>query len=430
MLCAISRDGSGATLNTVRPDWIMDGEERNLYEFILNAYNRFGQVPSLQTLHQAGFEVENVLEPYAFYAAQVSDRSGFNVLTQLYLAISTALQTRDVEGGKLALLNAVAELTQTGGQQEVMNVIQVANNVLAGLENRRGSMAGVCRTGYAPMDADLNGLYGGDMLLLAARMKTGKTYSFLHMLAANWVAGKSIFACSMEMSPEALVARLLAMAAHINPNALRGRGISDITLNTVRNRLVGFEDMPPFHIVAGSFRKNTKDIDRYVKQYRPDVWGVDGSYLLTPEDRNARSAKHEVLAEVIQNLKGTAEDTNSVTFQTVQFNRQAAATTSNNRNRNTTGSTSTGDMDIAHLGGTDAFGQIPSCVVGMSKISGRNDLRRMKMLVAREAPADADMIINFKFQPPDFSYEMPYTDDALNAGTLAGLDQQTIDALI
>ena len=330
-----------------------------------------------------------------------------------------------MDTGKNVVRDALALLSRESANQDVIGIQQLALEVVADIRSARNRIGNGITTGYAPIDDDLVALNAGDMVLLVARPKQGKSYTLLYMLICNWLAGKSVLAVTMEMSPKAFVARILSIVAEINPNAMRGRRVGEQVVDRLTGVITGFADLPPFNFVAGNFRKSPGDVRKYVQMYSPDVWAVDGSYLLTPDDRS-RSAKHEVLADVIQSLKATAEDTRSVTFQTVQFNRQASNGGGSRRRQGQ----ATSDLDIDNIGGSDAFGQTPSCVLGMSKISGRDDARRLKMLVAREAPADADIITNFTFDPPNFSYLSNYTEAEANAGALDSLDQQTIEELL
>ena len=252
---------------------------------------------------------------------------------------------------------------------------------------------------------------------------TGKTYYMLQMVISAWLSGNSVLFVSMEMSPQGLVNRIAAMIARINPRVLRSNDISSFSYERIADTIRGFDDLPPFHFVAGNFRKTPAEITRYAQDLSPDLIGVDGAYLLSANDRTFKSAKHEELAAVIGDLKAMGEDTGIPQIDTVQFNRAAANTARSNRRANVNV-----DMDIEHLAGTDAFGQTATAVLGLSKVRGRDDARRMRMLVTRDAEGNADMLLNCRFNPPDFSYISDYVEEDIHAG-VNGLDQETRQAL-
>lgn len=81
-------------------------------------------------------------------------------------------------------------------------------------------------TGFLDYDEQLGGLYDSDLVLLAARPRTGKT-SFALSLAAQLATRVPVYFISLEMSKEQLGQRMLALETGIDLHRLRQRRLSD-----------------------------------------------------------------------------------------------------------------------------------------------------------------------------------------------------------
>ncbi len=125
-----------------------------------------------------------------------------------------------------ASLFEVTEQTVSSTFKDIQTLIIEANDEIAEMANRAGTMQGV-PTGFTDVDKLFCGLRGGDLIILAARPAVGKT-SFAMNLAANASKlGSAVALFSLEMSSIQITQRLLAAEAGMNLSRMRGGQLSD-----------------------------------------------------------------------------------------------------------------------------------------------------------------------------------------------------------
>lgn len=124
---------------------------------------------------------------------------------------------------------------------ELESVIPVMQRVFDRLLERERRGAGIdgLPTGLADLDALLNGLKGGQLILLAARPKAGKTT--LAQNIAEHVAldcGKAVAVFSFEMQPEELGDRMLSSLGNVDAGRVRRGELDDMDWSQVQAAMV------------------------------------------------------------------------------------------------------------------------------------------------------------------------------------------------
>ena len=223
-----------------------------------------------------------------------------------------------------------------------------------------------------------------------ARPSVGKTYALLRMALAAWAEGCSILIVSMEMTPAQMIRRILGIRSGLNPDMIRKGQLSTYGLSRMLRTAheLGDEDRPPFNLVAGDFSKSTGDVDSLVQELRPDIVYIDASYLLRPQVR--KQARWEAVAQVHEELKGTAMNRGIPVVCTVQFNRAAKAG-------------SRGAYDLSMIGNADAIGQVATVAIGLREgpTSERSTQRRFTVMKNRDGQV-GEFTTRFQFEPMNF----------------------------
>ena len=160
------------------------------------------------------------------YAAIIVEAAGrrrlLNAANEIArLAFQQALPFENVLDGAE---KAVFAISQQHLGNRLCSIEQVVGDVfdqISAASAQGGEMLGV-PTGFVDLDCLLNGLQGGDLLLVAARPGQGKT-GFLLSLVCSVAqhCRKHIAVFSLEMSSEQLVQRLLAQVSGIDSQRLR-----------------------------------------------------------------------------------------------------------------------------------------------------------------------------------------------------------------
>ena len=398
LISAVIANNDERVFRQINSDWFVDQDEVELYEFVSSHYRRFNTFPTLTTLAGEGFFIDTADDAPQFYLEQVSDRYIYNLAVEKHAELSSAIDRQDINGVIEASRDMQLSLAGAGINPDILGLQQLSEQVMDRVATARTArgLVGVT-TGYPLLDTITTGQLGGNLSLIVASIKLGKTNVLIYMMLQAWFAGHSVMIVSMEMPPQQLAQRILAMIAHINPLCLRSGEVSHFKYLDMQDTIRGFSDMPPIHFIAGDFRKSTSDIYRYASQLQPDLVCVDGAYLVSSKDRNKRTAKHETIGDVANELKADATDLNIPYLATVQFNR-------------TKSRKSGAGFDVNNLGGSHELGMVADLVLGLDFIENQPDKRRLKILAIREGEDNFDAVINFQFDPPDFSYLEPYVE--------------------
>lgn len=165
------------------------------------------------------------------YAKDVRELS----LRRQCLAMTEGLKLKILQGEDWAEVTAQAEADffKIADKQAVSAMVPAADLVNGMLERaltrREGKEAfSGMPTGYQELDSITNGLFGGDLIILAGRPSMGKTAFGLNVAlraGLGWQVPTAIF--SLEMPNETLIERMSAVEAKIRLEGFRGRPFDD-----------------------------------------------------------------------------------------------------------------------------------------------------------------------------------------------------------
>ncbi len=142
------------------------------------------------------------------------------------LAYDSPADPKELISESEAALFGVTEQTVNSTFSTIQDLLIAANEEIAELGNREGTMHGV-PTGFLDVDKLFCGLRPGNLIILAARPAVGKT-SFAMNLAANAAKqGSPVAFFSLEMSSSEITQRLLAAEASLPLSKMRNGMLTD-----------------------------------------------------------------------------------------------------------------------------------------------------------------------------------------------------------
>lgn len=166
--------------------------------------------------------------------------------------------------------------------------------------NRQTEQLDGIPTGLHGLDALLQGLRPGQLVLLAARPSMGKTSLALHVARAAAAAGHGTFVASAEMSRQELVERMLGAEAQVN---LRARPLRDGDYTQLAHAAGILSALP---IVIDDAAVSTPAEIRLAAQYHAATSGV-GAKLLVLDYlqllRGSGNTRNEEVAGISRALK-------------------------------------------------------------------------------------------------------------------------------
>ncbi len=189
-------------------------------------------------------------------------------------------------------------------------------------QNPEGHMG--VNTGYKQIDASLQGLRPGQMIVVGARPGVGKT-SFALNLATNAAAnGAAVAFFSLEMSKTEIAQRLLSAQARIPLSAIRGASIKDDQWNTIIEAIDGLStlDIQIDDTPGTTVTESRAKARRMLKDKKNGLVMVDYLQLLSPPSGGRRSdSRATEVSEMSRGIKIMAKDLGVPVIALSQLNR-------------------------------------------------------------------------------------------------------------
>jgi replicative DNA helicase len=364
-------------------------DERPAYDWVMNYYQRFGQLPTMALMTEAGFRLPEASGTVDFYLDRLRQRGIYNSIVGDQAALSAALQARDTNGALEVVRRMNINASHFRSVTDITHLQDAVEHVMQDYEYARShpGMRGI-PFGWHYFDDLTLGAQQGDVITFVARPSMGKSYTIIKCALSAWRAGHSVLFVSMEMTTLQTARRGLAMLAGMNPDLVRRGQLSGWGEERIHEVAQSIQYGPHFHLLSGSLKKSTKDVDALIQELQPEIVFIDASYLLVPDAKaSRRGSRWETLAEVGEEIKTISLLRNRPIVQTVQFNRTATK-------RGQEGG------DLSHIGGTDVIGQVSSIVVAIKEGMAPYETtrRRFELLKNRDGQSGS-WTSNYLFNP-------------------------------
>lgn len=335
------------------------GDEKEVYAMYHAHAMAYSKLPDRKTVKQWGKthsiaipSVESLPEPPKYYYDLMEHR---NLKLELLTAMKAAEQQRIANPKEaLALLTgAVLEMQNVTRRKQLVNISEEGAMIIATeyLKTLSGDSMGL-RFGWPTFDAMSNGLVGGDLVSIVGRPGMGKTYMALHGMIHAWHQGMTTLFVSMEMKNIPIVQRVAAMATNTSISELKAAQVSSKKYAGMMDVLGSMKGEHGMWVADGSLSATVDDVRVLCSQLQPDVLFIDGAYLL--RHPNSRLQRHDRINTNTELVKSRlADELNIPVTQTFQFNREATKVKTSD------------DIDLEHIAGSDAIGQVSSAVLGL-----------------------------------------------------------------
>ncbi len=141
---------------------------------------------------------------------------------------------------------------------------------------------------YPMFNRVTGGFYSGELLVLAAKPGTGKTFVLLDWAVNLAKFGRRCMVISMEMSPIDIMSRCSAIVGHFNSFDLRINSQVAVFASTIAQKVYQSTYTGELIIPTLDERPETVlDVERLVSKYKPDILFVDSFYYLRGSDNGA-----------------------------------------------------------------------------------------------------------------------------------------------
>jgi replicative DNA helicase len=371
---------------------VFRGDEVELFDFIRKHAMGYGCLPKRKTIKTWANEnactiptKEAIDEKPQYYLDQIETR---NLKLGLKGAMMDAEKLRlvDPKESLETLTGEVIRLNTNARRHQLLNFAADGAKLIdeeyinAQLNEDTG-----LKFGWPTFDKMSGGLAGGDVVSIVGRPGMGKTYMALHAMLNAWGQGLTTLFVSMEMKVTPIAQRLAAMYTNTAISELKTGQVATKKYDKMQSWLKGMSDVGEGLWVAdGALSAKVADVQMLCAQLQPDVLFIDGAYLLRCE--NPRLQRHDRINTNVEDIKMMlAEQLNIPVVQSFQFNREMVGK-------------SVEDVDLAHIAGSDAIGQLSSVVLGLFEEDSIETAiqRKIRVLKGRNGE-QGEFNINWRF---------------------------------
>ena len=350
---------------------------KDLYVYIKGFVSEYGKLPEISTVKDKfDFTFYKPAETAEFYRDELFQAYRRKKIYDMCKQANDKSKVGEYDQAIQDLTLSISELNLINYQDDIIELSSSGLEIFQDQQNKLllGEGIDYIPTGWDTFDVHNGGLAGGDVLSIVGRPGTGKTYLTLYIALNAWKNfGKAILYVSMEIKPDMLIQRIIAMYTGTYVSNIKKGTISSMKKKQVITQLETLEDMPNFWIVDGNLSSTVSDIENWVTELKPELVLVDGAYLLEPEQNNGWSVSNHVkIKDSCEGMKKRIAAKKDIpVVLSYQFNRESTKAKET-------------DAGLEYIGGSDSIGQISSFVLGLFEDDNKaNQVRTKKINILK-----------------------------------------------
>lgn len=306
------RDVSLVLEKNINESWFSDASDKKIFRFIQSHFSSYQECPSLDVIK----ENFPTYEPFPcsdsiFYLIDklTAERRKQRIVSTLGSALEALEKEQDHESALLALQNGMIKLEEDGlNKSNDLEVTKAASNAIAEYEHRKNNpgLLGI-PTGFNTIDLSTSGLQPGQLVVIIAPPKTGKSTLALQIAINAQLQGHTPMFYSFEMSNAEQLSRYYAMRSRVSHRRLMTGSLS--TEEEARyyhsvNNIPNMRDK--FWFIDSSGGQTVGGIASKIQSKNPDIVFIDGTYLMIDE-QTGESNTPQALTNITRSLKRLAQ---------------------------------------------------------------------------------------------------------------------------
>lgn len=297
----------------VAEDWFSDTTDKNVFKFLQHHYTEYQEAPSLDIIKDnfRNYEPVVVVDTIDYFIDRVVESRRKSVIINTMLDASQALESKRDDSHEDALLKlqqGFSLLEQTGlgstNDLEIRHAAKTAMEEYLARKNSPGLLG--LPTGFPTMDASTSGLQPGQLVVIVAPPKTGKSTLALQIALNCHLNGHKPMFMSFEMSNNEQKTRYYAMKALISHKRLMTGTLTDeeeSRYNTITKNITAMDS--DFWFTDSSSGLTVSAVASKIQGKNPDIVFIDGTYLMFDEV-TGESNTPQAITQITRGLKRLA----------------------------------------------------------------------------------------------------------------------------
>jgi replicative DNA helicase len=306
------RDLTPLLMRGVKATWFADDQDSNVWRFIEEHYSLYGECPSLDVVkgNFPNYSLETASDNVDFLMDKVVESRRDAIIRNALRASAEEVSSGHTESALLVLQKNLARLEEEGftPSSDVDLTFDPERRWEEYLERKNlpNGLRGVA-TGFPTLDQAMSGIQKGQLIVIVAPPKTGK--STLAMQIANHVhlGGSVPLFQSFEMSNQEQLSRYDAMRARISHNRLLSGTLTSEEESRYKTKLRTLGNVKhKFWLSESASASTISGIANKIQLLQPDVVFIDGVYLMVDE-QSGEANTPLALTNITRSLKRLAQ---------------------------------------------------------------------------------------------------------------------------
>ena len=378
----------------VSQTWFADEDDRRVWIFVRDHYSKYGECPS-QVVIANNFPTyqlvpsEDTLD-YLLDAVIAARRKAATV-KMVSDAIASLEQKHDHEDAILSIQRGLIRLEEDGLTSS--SDVDLTRNPLERWDDylERKSLPNGLRglpTGFPTIDAATSGLQDGQLVVIIAPPKTGKSTLALQIaLNIHRVQKKVPMFQSFEMSNAEQLNRYDAMRSLISHHRLLTGTLTQEEEARYQRILKNLDDVDhKFWLVDSAAGQTVSGIASKIQTLQPDIVFIDGVYLMIDEQTGEANTP-QALTNITRSLKRLAQKVNKPIVISTQV---------------LTWKMKSGKVTADAIGYSSSFFQDADVILGLQREDDEIDDTRLLRVVASRNSGPAEATLDWQWSEGRF----------------------------
>ena len=298
----------------VTEGWFSDPSDKKLFRFLHSHYTTYQECPSMHVIREnfPTYELTPVTDNiYYLIDKLIESRRKALIVSTIGSALSAIETSKDHEAALLALERIINIEEQGLNKSNDLEITKAAEGAKDEYEFRKANpgLLGLS-TGFPTMDEATSGLQGGQLIVIVAPPKTGKSTLALQIALTSHLAGKVPMFMSFEMSNAEQKSRYYAMRARISHKRLMTGSLVPDEEARYYKVVEGIAQMrEPFYFVDSSGGQTVGAVTSKIQSKNPDIVFIDGTYLMIDE-QSGEANTPQAITNITRSLKRLAQKIN------------------------------------------------------------------------------------------------------------------------
>lgn len=367
------------------------GEFAREYNFILEHYKRYGNVPDIATFldNFSEFSLTDVTESDQYLVDKINEDYQYRVLVPILKHAADLAQSNAVDSVDF-LKTELPQLNVTDSAYGVDIIKYAKDRYEEYLRKKNSTEPWMLPSGFKELDEEIGGIAPyEEFILIFARTNQGKSFYACKMATHNWKYGKNVGYISPEMSANAIGYRVDTLNAHFSNFALyTGREVPDYDNyidDLITNQKNSFVVATPL-----DFNKSitVQKLKKFIIKHNLDILFIDGITYLADERYKRGDNKTTSLTNISEDLMELSCEMKIPIIAVAQANRAGV-----DDNGGVPGLESVRDSDgIAHNA---------TKVIALRQ---HNNKLKMKILKNRNGKVGAELCYDWQIDTGEFEY--------------------------